>query len=78
MTGLNSYADLRTAVLKFYSSESNSDYVNPGKTFRGSKTYNEFLKKLRKHKVFPEESLVFVAKHIYVRLLTRQNVNKMC
>ena len=60
MTGLNNYADLRTAVLKFYSSESNSDYVNPGKSFRGCKTYNEFLKKLRKHKVFPEDHLVLL------------------
>lgn len=58
MKGLNSYEDLRTAIIKFYSSESNSDYVSVGKSFRGARNYNEFLKKLRKRKDFPDDSLV--------------------
>lgn len=55
---LNSYMDLKTAVITFFSSESNTDYVKNGKSFHGFSDYRTFLSTLCKRKTFPEKALV--------------------
>ena len=49
---------MRTAITMFFFSEINMDYVNAGHTFKGFKSYQEFLGALKKLKEFPENSLV--------------------
>lgn len=54
---IKDYENLREVVEIFFSSESNSDYVNPKKNFKGCKSYNDFLMKLKGKETFPMSSL---------------------
>lgn len=55
---LTSYMDLKTAVITFFSSESNADYVKSGTSFQGFSDYRTFLSDLCERHTFPEKTLV--------------------
>ncbi len=58
LTDLHGYDGLRTAMGIFFSSESNTDYIQAGRSFKSHKTYQEFLRILREKDVFPAKTLV--------------------
>lgn len=55
---INSYSDLKNAIITFFSSETNSDYVTKGSSFQGYKNYRSFLSALGRLKKFPAKALV--------------------
>ena len=60
MTSLWEFRDLHNAVIRFFSSESNSDYVHPGESYVAgrSKSYPDLLRKLSTLKKFPNRILI--------------------
>ena len=59
MTSLWEFCDLHNAVITFFSSESNSDYVHPGESYVSGryKSYPDMLRKLSTLKNFPNRIL---------------------
>lgn len=55
---LGTYTDMREALTMFFSSESNKDYVRVGETFKGYKTFEDYLRALKELDKFPQKALV--------------------
>jgi hypothetical protein len=58
MNDVVGYEGMSQAITTFFSSESNMDYVQEGKSFRGAKTYAAFLQRLKALNKFPKRYLV--------------------
>ena len=55
---LTTYTDMREAITMFFCSESNKDYVSVGRTFKGYKTFEDYIRALKEMDKFPQKALV--------------------
>lgn len=72
---LGTYTDMREAVTMFFCSESNKDYVRAGETFKGYKSFEDYLRALKKMDKFPQKALVETNRTLRCLIDSIRNMN---